>query len=138
MDEHEDDIKHSKAEVEYIDFIEYVEAPTQPSPRLPEVWEPTSPQTDRPVLQERGFFPFIWKRSGPLDPQQLRNRRVTILLVSLAVLFVLLVPSIFAALTALQDYSSLKSLGLAGVHHLLVAKDDLTSAGGSTSSSSTN
>jgi hypothetical protein len=58
------------------------------------------------------------------------------LLVTLAVLVVLLVPSILAVMTALQDYSSLKGLGLSGVHHLLLAKDDLTGAGGSTSSSS--
>jgi hypothetical protein len=101
-----------------------------------EYWESTSPQSYRPVLEERGFFPFVRKSSRPVDQQRRRKRRVIMLLVTLAVLVVLLVPSLFAVMTALQDYSSLKSLGLSGVHHLLLAKDDLTGTGGSTSSSS--
>jgi hypothetical protein len=142
MDELEDDRQDSKTEVEYLDFIDYVEAPTQPVHHplevhaLPEAWEPTSPQSHQLVLEERGFFPFIRNSSRPVDPQRRRKRRVIMLLVTLAVLVVLLIPSIFAVMTALQDYTSLKALGLSGVHHLLLAKDDLTSAGGSTSSSS--
>jgi hypothetical protein len=117
--------------------LEAPPAEAQPMEVQPlEYWEPTSPQSYRPVLEERGFFPSIRQSSRPLDPQRRRKRRVIMLLVTLAVLVVLLVPSIFAVMTALQDYSSLKALGLSGVHHLLLAKDDLTSAGGSTSSSS--
>jgi hypothetical protein len=136
MDEQDDD--DIKAEVEYIDYIEYVDGATQPSRQPMEVVEPTHPGSLWHTFDERGFLPFIKRSGGAIDPQRRRRRRLIMLLATLAVLVVLLVPSIFGVLTALQDYSSLKALGLSGVHHLLAAKDDLTSAGGSSSNSSVN
>ncbi|MGO8950462.1 MAG: DUF4012 domain-containing protein [Ktedonobacterales bacterium] len=102
------------------------EETTKVSQEAPEeVGASRSAKNDLPP-SKRGWFPFK-KTVRPVDKTQRRRRRIIMLLVTLAVLVVLLVPSIFAVMTALQDYSSLKALGLSGVDHLLVAKDDLTS-----------
>jgi hypothetical protein len=51
--------------------------------------------------------------------------RLAILVATLVVLVGLIVPAVLAASTAMQDYSSLKALGLSGLNHLLKAKDDV-------------
>ncbi len=111
------------------------EETTQISTQPPQEFSPSTPANSYLALSKRRWLPFK-KTGSPVDSATRRRRRIIMLLVTLAVLVVLLVPSIFAILTAEQDYSSLKALGLSGVHHLLAAKDDLTSGGSSTTASS--
>ena len=64
----------------------------------------------------------------PQGPRLLgRIPRWAILAGTAVVLLALIVPSVLAASTALQDYSALKALGLSGLNHLLAAKDDVMS-----------
>jgi Protein of unknown function (DUF4012) len=56
--------------------------------------------------------------------RQWHNRRLGVI-VALLLLVALLLPAGLVLASGLQDYSDLKGLGLAGVHHLLAAKDDL-------------
>lgn len=106
-------------------------SPISPEPRRDSL--STATETESHSASKWAWLPF--RSNGvQLDTAQRRRRRIIMLLVTLAVLIVLVVPSVFAILTGLQDYSSLKSLGLSGVHHLLAAKDDLTTT--STSSTS--
>ncbi|HKV85953.1 MAG TPA: DUF4012 domain-containing protein, partial [Ktedonobacterales bacterium] len=64
-----------------------------------------------------------------------RHKRVT-LIVSVCVLLAILLPAGIAIASALQDYTQLKSLGSAAVHHVLKAKEDLLPSSTSSSSSS--
>ncbi len=63
--------------------------------------------------------------SGTKKPGRLP--RWAIIAATSVVLLALIVPSVLAVNTALQDYSALKSLGLSGLNHLLAAKDDVLS-----------
>lgn len=75
----------------------------------------------------------------PRSPHPKRRRRLIVALVLLALLIAILAPSALAVSAALRDYSTLKTLGLSGVHHLLRAKNDLEGKpnnDGSSSSSS--
>lgn len=68
-----------------------------------------------------------------------RQKRIT-LIVTVCVLLAILLPAGIAIASALQDYSQLKSLGSAAVHHVLAAKEDLlpsssASSGGGSSCS---
>jgi hypothetical protein len=52
---------------------------------------------------------------------------------TIALLFALLVPSLLAVASAMQDYSDIRSLGQSGLRHLLGAKSDLSSLSSLTS-----
>jgi hypothetical protein len=68
----------------------------------------------------------IWPRS--------RAKQVTII-ASLVLLVALAIPTIYTITTALNDYQSLKALGLDGVAHLSAAKSDLLGESNGNSSS---
>ncbi len=102
-----------------------------PEPTLPsrlsgasEYTVPSSPESN--FVRQPGSRVSRRKPGTRLDPEKRRRRRIIMALVAVVVLVVLIVPSIFAVTAAMSDYSSLKSLGLDGVEHLLYAKDYLT------------
>ena len=97
------------------------EAPMPPVPGA--TYAPSRTLPGRPFR----FVPFKKKNGGaPLTASQRRRRRLIFALVAVAVLVVLVAPSVMAVSSAMQDYSSLKALGISGIEHLLEAKDDLT------------
>lgn len=57
--------------------------------------------------------------------RRLHVRRAVIALTSLLLLLAVILPAALAVANGLQDYSDLRALGLAGVHHLLAAEADL-------------
>src|SRR5258708_386750 len=119
-------------------------APPPDPPMAPIVWESalTVPLTrdtveadySQPQLPPVAPAPPARRPSRP----RRRRRRLALLLISAAVLLALLIPGIVGAVSGLRDYDELKALGLAGVHHLLAAKDILEgkASGASGSSSS--
>jgi hypothetical protein len=112
-------------EEETLEFAKLIpdgsEAPMPPVPGT--TYAPSRTLPRRPFR----FVPFK-KKNGAAPPTagQRRRRRLIFALVAVAVLVVLVAPSVLAVSSAMQDYSSLKALGISGVEHLLEAKDDLT------------
>ncbi len=66
--------------------------------------------------------------------RQVHIRRAVIALTVTLLLLAVILPGALAAASGLQDYSDLRALGLAGVHHLLAAKADLLPTTGASSS----
>lgn len=116
-------------------------APPPDPPIAPIAWESatTVPLTRDTVEADYSppQLPPVFPARRPSRPRQ-RRRRLALLLISAAVLLALLIPGIVGVVSGLRDYDELKALGLAGVHHLLAAKDILegkaSSASGSSSS----
>ncbi|MGZ3638223.1 MAG: DUF4012 domain-containing protein [Ktedonobacterales bacterium] len=83
--------------------------------------------TSTPTAQDAWHEP---PSGGPASkpepsPHPKRRRRLIVALALLALLVAVLAPSALAVSAAMHDYSTLKTLGLSGVRHLLRAKNDL-------------
>lgn len=123
------------------DLDQAVEAEPQiAEPPETDAQEGEAPMTEPQTTVRRGQLPLApnVRLARGIIRRRRRNRQKRIALItSLCVVVAILIPAAFAIVSALQDYSQLKSLGVSAVHHLLVAKDDLlpsnSSSGGSSS-----
>lgn len=85
----------------------------------------TSEQASTPTSTPSAHSRSQTQPPAPQASHPKRNRRLVVALTLLALLVAILAPSAFAVSAALHDYSTLKTLGLSGVQHLLRAKNDL-------------
>lgn len=106
---------------------------------LPDMETVPAPVASALEPTRRGQMPLtpnVRLARGMMRRRRRVHRKRVALIVTVCVLLCVILPAVGAIASALQDYNQLKSLGLAAVHHLLVAKEDILPSGSSSSGGS--